>query len=239
MWYWQLQGIKSTISCAFCPYSPKLVNKAFLRECEFLSQKLWITDVLYMRWGHDCSWKWGRNQHIQSKKTLTFSFYLTLIIYPLHWRDIFEGYCFCNFEEPPVYCIYSPCVYLVLCKLLNVMVVCLPIIQFLIPFGFWFIVCSSFSMKCLHIDPCLCLFSQLLHNFTVFDWHVFLSLRLYLVYVKYLSTVKIRYYNTFTQVALKLVTGSRSGYIFTVRYQYSYSSIVFRYSLHLWCFIWN
>ncbi len=31
-----------------------------------------------MRWRHDCSWKWGRNQHIQSKKTVAFYFYLTL-----------------------------------------------------------------------------------------------------------------------------------------------------------------
>ncbi len=30
---------------------------------------------------------------------------------------------------------------------------------FFVPFGFWLIVCSSFSMKCLHIDPCLCLVS--------------------------------------------------------------------------------
>ncbi len=80
----------------------------------------------------------------------------------------------------PLY-IYSPSVSLVLCELLNVMVVCLPIILFFVPFGFWLIVCSSFSMKCLHIDPCLCL---LLHNITVFDWNVSLtsaSLSLYLV----------------------------------------------------------
>ncbi len=55
--------------------------------------------------------------------------------------------------------IYSPSVSLVLCELLNVMVVCLPVILFFVPFGFWLIVCSSFSMKYLHIDPCLSLFS--------------------------------------------------------------------------------
>ncbi len=49
MWYHQLQGTESTISCAFCPYSPKLVNKATLHECEFLSKKLWITGVLNIR----------------------------------------------------------------------------------------------------------------------------------------------------------------------------------------------
>ncbi len=49
-----------------------------------------------------------------------------------------------------IYSIYRPSVSLVLCELLNVMVVC----------GFWFIVCSSFSIKSLHIDPCLCLFSS-------------------------------------------------------------------------------
>ncbi len=58
-----------------------------------------------------------------------------------------------------IYSIYSPSVSLVLCELLNVMVVCLPAILFFVPFGFWLIICSSFSMKCLHIDPCLCLFS--------------------------------------------------------------------------------
>ncbi len=46
---------------------------------------------------------------------------------------------------------YSPSVSLVLCELLNVMVVCLPVVV-----GLLFV---SFSMKCLHIDPCLCLFS--------------------------------------------------------------------------------
>ncbi len=64
-------------------------------------------------------------------------------------------------------CIYSPSVSLVLCELLNVIVVCLPVILLFVPFGFCLIVCSSFSMKCLHIDPCLCLFSQLFHNVTV------------------------------------------------------------------------
>ncbi len=48
-------------------------------------------------------------------------------------------------------CIYSPSVSLVLCELLNVMVVCLPMVV-----GLLFV---SFSMKCLHIDPCICLFS--------------------------------------------------------------------------------
>ncbi len=41
---------------------------------------------------------------------------------------------------------------------LNVMVVCLPILLFFVPCGYWLIVCCSFSMKYLHIDPCLCLF---------------------------------------------------------------------------------
>ncbi len=50
--------------------------------------------------------------------------------------------------------------------------------------GCWLIVCSTFSMKCLHIDPCFCIFSQLLHNVTDFEWHVSLtsaSLSLFLV----------------------------------------------------------
>ncbi len=55
--------------------------------------------------------------------------------------------------------IYSPRVSLVLCELLNVMVVCLPVILFFVPCGFGLIVCSSFFIKYLHIDPCLCLFS--------------------------------------------------------------------------------
>ncbi len=46
--------------------------------------------------------------------------------------------------------IHIPSVSLVLCELLNVMVVCFHVV-------FWLIVCSSFSMKCLHRDPCLCL----------------------------------------------------------------------------------
>ncbi len=48
---------------------------------------------------------------------------------------------------------------LVICELLKVMVVCLPILLFFVPCGYWLIVCCSFSMKYLHIDPCLCLFS--------------------------------------------------------------------------------
>ncbi len=63
-------------------------------------------------------------------------------------------------------CIYSPSVSLVLCELLNVMVVCLPVILFFVPFGFWFIVCSSFSMKCLHIDPVFSSFSTTLQFLT-------------------------------------------------------------------------
>ncbi len=144
-----------------------------------------------MRWGHDCSWQCGRNQHIQCKKTLTFKIYLTLFYLSFILQRPFCRILFFVFaifrcsvlfwfqKIMYVYCIYSPNVSLVLCELLNVMVVCLPIILFFVPFGFWLIVCSSFSMKCLHIDPCLCLFPQLLHNVTVFHWHV--SLKLYLV----------------------------------------------------------
>ncbi len=53
--------------------------------------------------------------------------------------------------------IYSPSVYLVLCELLNVMVLfdCYSVLCLVLAF----IVCSSFSIKHLHIDPCLCLFS--------------------------------------------------------------------------------
>ncbi len=65
-------------------------------------------------------------------------------------------------------CVYSPSVSLVICELLNIMDVCLPVVVGLI-------VCSGFSMKSLHIDPCLCLFSQLLHNVTVFDCDVSLT----------------------------------------------------------------
>ncbi len=54
-----------------------------------------------------------------------------------------------------IYTVYNPSVSLVLCELLNV---CLRVILFFVRYGFWLIVCSSFSMKCLHIDPCLCLF---------------------------------------------------------------------------------
>ncbi len=74
----------------------------------------------------------------------------------------------------------SPSVSLVLCELLYVMVVCLPVILLFVLFGFWLIFCSSFSMKCLHTDPCF----QLLHIVTDFDCHVSLtsaSLNLYLV----------------------------------------------------------
>ncbi len=67
--------------------------------------------------------------------------------------------------------IYSPSVSLVLCELLNVMVVC----------GWWLTVCSSLSMKSLHIPAC---FPQLLYHITLFYWDVSLtsaSLSLYLV----------------------------------------------------------
>ncbi len=57
-------------------------------------------------------------------------------------------------------CIYSSSASLVHCELLNVMVVCLPVILFFVRVGFWFIVCFI-----LHIDP---RFPQLLHNVTVF-----------------------------------------------------------------------
>ncbi len=63
-------------------------------------------------------------------------------------------------------CIYSPSVSLVTCELLNVMVVCLPVILFYAPLDFWLIVCSSFSIKYLTIDPCLCLFSPALQFLT-------------------------------------------------------------------------
>ncbi len=43
--------------------------------------------------------------------------------------------------------IYSPSVSLVLCELLNVVVVCLPAILFFVRFGFWLLVCSSFSIN--------------------------------------------------------------------------------------------
>ncbi len=54
------------------------------------------------------------------------------------------------------YSIYRPSVSLVLCELLSVMV--------MFSCGCWLIVCFSVCMKCLHIDPCLCLFSPFLHN---------------------------------------------------------------------------
>ncbi len=70
--------------------------------------------------------------------------------------------------------IYSHSVSLVLCELFNVIVVCLAAILFFVHLDFWLIVCSSFSMNCLHI---------IFPSVTVFDWHVSLtsaSLGLYL-----------------------------------------------------------
>ncbi len=106
------------------------------------------------------------------------------------------------------YSIYSPSVSLVLCELLSVMIVYLPSILFID--SLLLIVCSSFSMKCLYINPCLCIiFPQLLHNVAVvqvaclFDECIFESI---FIISKILSTVKIRYSNTFTQVVLELMT---------------------------------
>ncbi len=56
--------------------------------------------------------------------------------------------------------IYSPSVSLVLCEFVSECNGCLfAHHSVLCSLWFWFIVCCSFSMKCLHIDPCFCLFS--------------------------------------------------------------------------------
>ena len=36
--YHHQQGIEGTISCVFCPYLPKRINKDYLRECESIRE---------------------------------------------------------------------------------------------------------------------------------------------------------------------------------------------------------
>ncbi len=204
MWYRQLQGNESTISCAFWPYSPKLVNKLVhpvQEEFEFLIFYFYLTifylslilkkhfwRLLYFNflqfWGVQFNFGLKNKGDCSSHKSALSWFCCIFSVFSWTFMSlpVSRGVCslyliLFSLLDSCIYSIYRPSVSLVLCEWLNVMVVCLPVV-----IGLLFILVLPWN-ACTYILASAC-FSQLLHNITVFDCHVYFtsaSLSLYLV----------------------------------------------------------